>query len=167
MRMDSNLKAKIAIISLLLFFLIWFLTSWSDSKKCDARLTMTRNAYSTLYSTSSIQKVVIRNGRIPYDTALDSVVIEDKGDLEEIRRLLNDRKRFVWQRRSSVWDLNISLLLTDGNTLELILQKFESEVPDSNSYRIYEECDPSFESAAMELAGKVVELIGDNERASR
>jgi hypothetical protein len=165
--MDNNLKPKIAIIGLLFFFVIWFLTSWSDSERCDAHLEKIRQAYSTLYGAGVIQRVIIRNGSMPYDIALDSVVIEDIDDLEEIRQLLNNRVPFVWQRRSSLWELDITLLLKDGNTLQLKIEKYDSNVTDSNSYRIFEECDPSFESGAMELTVKLIELIQDSRRASR
>jgi hypothetical protein len=165
--MDNNLKTKLAIVALSLFFLIWFLTSWSDSERCDASLERTRKAYSTLFGSGAIQRVVIRNGDVPYDIAMDSVVIEHIDDLEAIRQLLNNRARFVWQRRTSLWELHINLLLKDGNRLQLKMEKYESDVIDNDSYRIYEDCDPAFESGATDLATKIINLIENRDHASR
>jgi hypothetical protein len=165
--MDNDLNTKLAIVALSLFFLIWFLTSWSDSERCDASLERTREAYSTLYRIGAIQRVVIRNGEVPYDIAMDSVVIDQIDDLEAIRQLLNDRARFVWQRRTSLWELHINLLLKDGNRLQLKMEKYESDVIDNNSYRVYEDCDPAFESGATELATKIIDLIENCDRPSR
>lgn len=165
--MDHKVKPILALIAISGVFLIWFLTSSSESTKCDPGKELRREAYLRLYHKGALAKVTIKNSYLPYNIPFDSLVIDDTDNLEEIRQMLNSRVPFEWKRRQSLWELRIRLILDNGTVLRLKLEKFESEVQDKDSYRIYEDCDSSFESGGVELPNKIMTLLEENGRASR
>jgi hypothetical protein len=114
-----------------------------------------------LYSKSSIQQVVLRNGQEPLDRAFDSLVVRDPQTLEIIRNLILETGFINLNRYSPDWEIDIIITMDTGTEFTIGLKRSTTEGETDSGYKIYfnEECDGNYRYGSRDLGHKIMEMI--------
>ena len=159
--MDDRTKAKIAIIVTPIVLLLVFLINKVDSAKCDPVRENTAAGLARLFTKKSITKIVVKNGREPFDTELDSLVSTDADVLEEIRTLILDRGYIPLNRYSPKWEIEMLITVDTGTRFNLGLKKSDDDDEGDTGFKIYfdEQCDGNYRYGSKDLGHRIMELI--------
>jgi hypothetical protein len=154
-------RDKILILGIGAFIIIAIVSNFFDERDCDPLRKYVDEELFKLKSDYSVDKISIRNGR--YGSLLvhlDSLVITDSNELEEIRKLVINREWVQIGKYSPAWEAQLKFTLIDKTQFEIGVKK--QEASDGGIFRIslYGECVQK-ESMGSKGLGKKIEALAE------
>jgi hypothetical protein len=161
------IKDKIVIFGLFSFIIIGLVTSYFDDKDCRSVRSQVNEGLSKFYSENSISKLTITNGKYgAVNNNFDSLIIDDTGTLDEIRKMVLQIKSIELTRYPPIWTARLEFKMRDNTKFEIWLNKTEAK--GDGEYKVYKygECEESHSLGSKALGDKILGLI-NSENASR
>ena len=150
------------------FIIIGLVTYHFDTKDCGPVRTQVDEGLSKLYSSNSISKLTIRNGKYGkvYDN-FDSLVVDDPGALDEIREMVLGIKSIELTKYGPIWTARLEFTMQDKTKFEIWLNK--TDASGDGEYKIYKygECEENYALGSKTLGDKILGLIDSSKNASR
>jgi hypothetical protein len=153
-------RDKIFILGISAFIIIAIVSNFFDERDCDPLRKYVDEELFKLKSDYSVNKISIRNGRYgSLLSNLDSLVILDPNELEEIRKLVINREWVPLGGSNIVFDYRLQFTLSDQTRFEVRIMKIIIGKEEKWPISLYGECVQQESMGSQELGEKIETLI--------